>query len=138
MKKIFRYPIKVSQEHIDSLNHVNNEVYIKWLLEAAGANSSSIGFTLDKFLSEEACFVVRRHEVDYLAPAFLDEELTVETWIEQMEATRSTRVYTIKRNKDDKTLIKAKTLWVYINLKNGRPIEIPEHVIESFSPYIHS
>lgn len=68
--KTFTHAIKVSSEHIDILNHVNNEVYIKWLLEAATAHSESLGYSLTKFLADDGCFVVRRHEIDYLAPAF--------------------------------------------------------------------
>lgn len=136
MNQTFQYPILVTQEHIDSFKHVNNEVYIKWLLEAAQAHSSALGFTIEKYLSDGACFVVRRHEIDYLAPAFLGEELILETWVKDMRSTKSTRVYRIKRLRDDKTLIAAETLWVYINMTNGRPIEIPNRVTEVFAPYI--
>ena len=137
-KKVFSYPITVSPVHIDILNHVNNEVYIKWLMEAAIANSAAVGYTMEKYLSDAACFVVRRHEVDYLSPAFLNEELVVETWIEDMKSKTTTRVYKIKRLADQKILITAKTLWVYANINTGKPAEIPQALIESFKPYIHS
>lgn len=137
MKQVFSFPIKVGPEHIDSLNHVNNEVYIKWLMQAADAHSSSVGFTLQNFLKDNACFVVRRHEVDYLAPAFLNEELVVETWITDMKEKKSTRVYHIKRKIDGRTLIRAQTLWVYIELAGGKPVEIPKKIIDAFQAFVH-
>lgn len=137
MKKKFTYPLTVMPEHIDSLKHVNNEIYIRWLMEAAGAHSTSLGYSIEKYLSDGACFVVRRHEVDYLAPAYLGEELVVETWVENMQKAKSTRVYNIRRLSDQKNLIHAKTLWVYVDLITGRPIEISESIIHAFSDFIH-
>ena len=136
-QNIFTYPIKVAEEHIDSLNHVNNEVYIKWLLEVAMAHSSSLGYTMEKFLSDGSCFVVRRHEIDYLAPAFINEDLIVETWLKEVRGTRTSRVYAIRRASDQKILIKAETLWVYINLQTGKPTEIPEELAEAFAAFVH-
>lgn len=137
MKKIFSFPITVTSEHIDSLKHVNNEIYIKWLMQSADAHSSSLGFTIHKFLEDNACFVVRRHEVDYLAPAFLGEELVVETWLMDMKEKKTTRVYNIKRKNDERILIRAQTLWVYIDLATGKPIEIPEKISKPFLEFVH-
>ncbi len=137
MKNKFLYPLTVKTEHIDALKHVNNEIYIKWLMEAAGAHSSSLGYSIEKYLFDGACFVVRRHEVDYLAPAFLGEELVVETWVENMQKAKSTRVYNIRRLADQKILIHAKTLWVYVDLITGRPTEISTEIINAFSDFIH-
>ncbi len=138
MKPLFSYPITVNEKHIDSLKHVNNEVYLRWLLEAAGAHSTSLGFGMDKFLSDGACFVVRRHEIDYLAPAFLGEELVVETWIHEIKTAKSTRAYRIRRLSDDKILLTAQTLWVYISLATGKPIEIPQYMAETYGKYLHT
>lgn len=129
---MFIYPITVNHSHIDSLNHVNNEVYLKWLIEAASAHSDSLGFTMEKFLSMNQCFVVRRHEIDYLAPAFLEQELEVQTWIEDIKGSRSIRSYQIVRKKDGALLMRAQTVWVYISLETGKPLQIPEHVHSIF------
>ncbi len=136
-KKKFSFPIKVSHQDIDSLKHVNNEIYIKWLMEAANAHSTALGYGIEVFLKNDECFVVRRHEVDYLAPAFLDEDLIVETWVENMKLKASTRVYEIKRARDHKVLVTAKTIWIYIKLSTGKPTEIPPQIVQSFTDYIH-
>jgi acyl-CoA thioester hydrolase len=128
----FSYPLTVQASDIDALKHVNNEVYLRWLLQAASAHSVSLGYGMEKFLSDGACFVVRRHEIEYLASAYMGEELVVETWVKDMEAVRSKRAYRIRRIKDDKVLVTAETLWVYINMKTGRPIEIPASMQEAY------
>lgn len=128
----FFYPLTVQASDIDALKHVNNEVYLRWLLQAASAHSVSLGYGMEKFLSDGACFVVRRHEIEYLASAYLGEELVVETWVKDMEAVRSKRAYRIRRLRDDKVIVTAETLWVYINMTTGRPTEIPASMQEAY------
>lgn len=128
-----QYHITVQKEHIDMFNHVNNEVYLKWLIESADAHSTALGYPLERYINEGAFFIIRRHEIDYLAPAFLGEKLIVETWVESMEPKKCVRAYKIIREKDSRTIVLGKTLWVYVNLKTGRPIAIPENIHKLFS-----
>ncbi len=137
MKPIYSHFLTVQNNEIDSLKHVNNEVYLRWLLEAAQAHSTSLGYTLENFLSRGQCFVVRKHELEYLLPAFLHDELVIETWIKEISAAKSTRSYRIRRIKDDKTLMMASTLWVYVDLKTGRPTEIPETMAADYAQFLH-
>ena len=136
MSMIYQHSIKVSHQDIDELNHVNNEVYLKWILKAATAHSQSLGYGIQKFLDAGAVFVVRRHELEYLYPAFLNEELVVETWLSTFEIMKTIRECQIKRKSDDKVILKAKTLWVYIDLKTGRPKQIPQEMLETYRPYL--
>ncbi len=129
---MFRMPIKVSQNDIDEFKHVNNEVYITWLMQGATKHSDSLGYSLQKFISDGAGFVVRRHEIDYLAPVLLAEELLLETWVSAMEGVKTTREYCIIRTHDQKKVLSAKTFWVYVNLKTGRPTPIPGELIRVF------
>lgn len=131
-KNKFSCSLTVTTDHLDALNHVNNEVYLRWLLYAAGAHSSSLGFTMARFLEDGACFVVRRHEIDYLAPAYLNDQITIETWIESIVSTRSKRCYKIIRSTDAKVLVEANTLWVYVDIAKGRPLAIPQIFSEMF------
>jgi acyl-CoA thioester hydrolase len=137
MKPIFSLPLTVQREHIDSLEHVNNEVYLRWILMAAGAHSESLGYTMSFFLNSGGCFVVRKHELNYLLPTHLGEHLVIETWITSLKAAQSTRAYRIKRVKDDRVIFTAETLWVYIDLNTGRPIEIPIDMRENYGRFLH-
>lgn len=137
MKPIFSLPLTVSQEHIDSLQHVNNQVYLRWILMVVDAHSESLGYTLEYFLQSGGSFVVRKHELNYLLPAHLGEELLIETWVTSLKAAKSTRACRIKRIKDDRVIFSAETVWVYIELKTGRPIEIPNEMRENYRRFLH-
>lgn len=136
-KPIFSYRFTVAKEHIDSLQHVNNEVYLRWILAAAGAHSESLGYGMGVFLKNRACFVVRKHELNYLAPAHLGEELEMQTWLTSLKAAQSTRVYRLKRVSDERLIFSGETVWVYIDLETGRPLEIPAEMRENYGRFLH-
>jgi acyl-CoA thioester hydrolase len=137
MQLSYEYQITVRENEIDEFNHVNNEVYLKWLIQVAASHSESLGYNLEKFLSDGAAFVVRRHELDYLSPAFLGEELVIETWLSSLDRAKSVRETRIKRKSDGKVILMGKTLWVYIDLKLGKPKEIPPSMAECYRKYLH-
>lgn len=134
--KTFKFEVTVEEKHIDRLNHVNNEVYMSWALQASGMHSEFLGYGMEKFLATEGVFVVRRHELDYLAPAFLGQQLQIETWLFSIDRVRSEREYKITRLSDNKIIFQGKTLWVYVNLKTGRPQEIPADMLKAYSEYL--
>lgn len=125
-KNHYRMPIEVTMADIDGLQHVNNVVYLKWMIQAAVAHSESLGFDFEGFKKHGGVFVVRRHEIDYLRPAFLGEKLLMITWSEPMESSRALRIYHLIREADEKKILEAKTFWAFVNPDTGRPTPIPD------------
>lgn len=129
----FRMAIDVVPDDIDGMNHVNNVVYLKWMIRAGLAHSDAVGYPISKFREMGGMFVVRRHEIDYLKSALLNDRLTMVTWSQPMSGVKATRDYILTRDSDGAKILTAKTFWVYINIKTGRPISIPATVSEAFT-----
>ncbi|MBC7796117.1 MAG: acyl-CoA thioesterase, partial [Pyrinomonadaceae bacterium] len=72
----FSHSFKVSAKDIDAQNHVNNVAYLQWIQDVAVAHWQT---TANVEMLENLTWVVIRHEIDYLKPAFLDEEITATT-----------------------------------------------------------
>ena len=128
----FTYVPEIKPKDIDAFGHVNNEVYLRWLLEAATAHSDSLGYSTAKFVELGAGFVVRRHELDYLLPVFLKDEIRVETWSEFFEGAAGFRNYVIINVKNERKILTAKSKFVFVDLKSGRPMAIPEAIMRAF------
>ncbi len=127
MKKVHQHKITVSPADIDQMGHVNNVVYVRWVQEVAESHwysAAKEGYT-EKYL-----WVVLRHEIDYLKPALAGDDLMGETWIETLEGARSIRIVEIKRG--DKVIAKARTTWVMLDGKTGRPARVPKDMQEQF------
>ena len=114
---------------IDALDHVNNITYLQWCLDVA--EQHWIEKASDK-LQKKYVWVVLNHFISYKAPSFLDEEIEVQTWIENAEGVKCDRHYKIIRLKDNKTLIEAQTLWCLLDAKTFRPTKITEEISRLF------
>lgn len=128
-KPHYSLEITVSPEHIDNLGHVNNAVYLEWVLMMAGKHWFATAGAEDR---EKYRWIVRRHEIDYLKPAFLNEKLITTTWVEDMGGVQSQRRVQIKRGND--VIMNALTRWVLIEAQSGRLTRIPEKLTRLYIP----
>jgi acyl-CoA thioester hydrolase len=117
--KVFEKTIEVSPSDIDELQHVNNVVYLSYLQEAAIDHWC---YAVPVELREPLRWVVRKHEIEYLKPAFLGDTLTIKTWIESFNALSCLRLYEIR--KGNVLLIKAQTSWLALDTQTMKPKRI--------------
>lgn len=132
----FRMVKTVEAGEIDELDHVSNQVYLAWILEAAVAHSDAVGYDRAKYDDLGLAFVVRRHEVDYLKPALLGDRIEITTWVESWSSVTSLRQTRICR--DGVLLARGVTTWVLINRKNGRPKRVPSAMVTDFMKDPHA
>ena len=123
--------ITIRQSAIDENGHVNNVTYVQWMQDIAVEHYASIGGI--EAQGPDATWVVRSHRVEYFLPVFLGEEIEIRTWVENIQRVRSLRMYEFVRKFDGKTLVKGETDWVFVDVKSGRPLAIPEAVLNIFA-----
>lgn len=129
MKNSFTITITVSLEDIDTLHHVNNLVYVKWM--------DNIATTHWNFLTKENplpqyIWVVMRHEIDYLKQATLGDKITVKTWVGETKGITSIRF--MEFYKGEELLVIAKTKWAMLDAKTFKPVRIRENVLKVLQP----
>jgi acyl-CoA thioester hydrolase len=115
---------------IDKNGHVNNVVYVQWMQELAVEHYASIGGIQAQ--GPDATWVVRSHKVEYFRPAYEGEEVESRTWVENIQRVRSLRKYEFVRKSDGKVLVTGETDWVFVDVKSGRPVAIPQEVAGVF------
>lgn len=124
---VFSLSITVQETDLDELQHVNNIVYLRYLQEAAIAHWYS---RAPQHIAEAFRWVVRQHQITYYQPAFLAEELTVTTWVEEFKGVTSLRQYEIHRG--ETRLIEASTTWISLDAHTLRPKRITDDVMPYF------
>ena len=127
---MFEMTVAVSPNEIDEQNHVNNTVYLRWIQNVATAHWKSLTSTE---LQATIGWVVVRHEIDYKSPACLDDEIVLRTWVGEASRLKFERFTEIRRQIDNQLLAQARTLWVPIDTKNGKPTRVPAEVRARFS-----
>jgi len=145
--------VRVRFHECDPLGHVNNSVYLNYLEQVAIDHAAAMGWPASRLREEiGAVFVARKHEIEYLQPAFEGDVLRIRTWPDAMSGARGHRVYDITRATEEpgeqidrlltpdelvpaprgEVLVRAKTEWAFMNVATGRPQRIPENVVQDF------
>jgi acyl-CoA thioester hydrolase len=125
----FTFAYSVAAEDIDRLGHVNNVVYVKIVQDAAVKHWFHLA---PPDVARAVIWVCRRHELDYLKPAFLGDELRVKTWVGSPSGATWERFTEITRPTDGATVLKARTVWVLVDATSLRPRRVDAAVMEWF------
>lgn len=97
-RHVYLAHVRVRHHELDPLGHVNNAAYLNYLEQAAIDHAAAAGFPADYLRATYgALFIARRHEVDYLRPALVDNRLLVTTWAVSFGGAQGLRAYEITR-----------------------------------------
>ncbi|RUA11602.1 MAG: acyl-CoA thioesterase [Flavobacteriia bacterium] len=121
----YKHKYRVKPEDIDTLDHVNNVVYLKWVNEIS---EKHWGILSNTELDKKYFWVAIRHEIDYLHPAFLNDQITIYTWIGKTVGVRSIRHVHIYR--EDTLLAKAQTTWCLMDVKTKKITRIGKEIMD--------
>jgi acyl-CoA thioester hydrolase len=126
---VFRLQIKVTSDVVDANRHVNNVAYVQWMQDAAIGHAEACGGAR---LARElgGSWFVRMHRIEYLKPAFLNDDITVLTWVVDWRKVRSRRRCRFLR--EQTVLAESESEWVFVDAASGRPKPIPNQIVSAF------
>lgn len=91
----------------------------------------TLGISLKDFKEKhDRVFAVTKVECDYYSPAYLDDEITIET--EMKEISGATIVFKQKALRNDKILVSADITLCTIRLKTFKPARLPRELTAFF------
>lgn len=125
--------VQVQPEYIDVMQHTNNVVYLKWLEDVAWDHSRHLGLDEMAYQRLGHGMVARRHELDYLLPTFLGEEVWLGTWILRTDRLAIRRAYQFVRPADGRTVFRGRTQWVCVDIKEGRVRRMPPEFLAAYA-----
>ncbi len=126
---VFEHPFRVPPADIDLLGHVNNVVYLRYTQDAAFAHWYAAA---GEEYVEALVWVVRRHEIDYVQPAFAGDELLTRTWVCAASGASFERFAEVTRPKDGQVLARVKSVWVALDAKTLRPRRVTAELRSRF------
>jgi acyl-CoA thioester hydrolase len=128
--EIFEIHIDVVPSDIDSLDHVNNVSYLRWVQQVAIAHWQHSATVEDQ---EKWLWIVLRHEIDYKQPAVLGDEILARTWVGAAGRLKFERHTQLFRASDGALLAQAFSLWCPIDARTRRPTPASEELRQRFS-----
>ena len=133
MHENFFLEIKVYYEDTDSGGVVYYANYLKYLERARTEALFSIGFSNNKILDQfNSLIIVKSCNIEYRKPAYLEDELTIRSFVKSITKTSFFMNQII--TKDKEVIVEAQIHLVFVN-KEGKPVKIPDEIYSKFKPY---
>jgi acyl-CoA thioester hydrolase len=125
----FTLSVRVAEADIDRQGHVNNVAFVRYVQDVAVAHWRSAA---PADVQAACTWVVRRHEIEYLRPAFVGEEMLLRTWVGDPSGATWERFTEILRGGEDRALVTARTVWVLLDATTGRPRRVDPALVARF------
>ena len=132
MSERFRRTRIVQAADTDENQHVNNAVWVHFVVELAAAHAESVGWSYAQVRDLGAIWIVRRHEIDYHGQARAGDEIVEETWVESIKGARSIRCAEFSYAGDGATLLSSTTVWAFVDVLTQRPKRLPAEIVSAF------
>lgn len=120
-----RFPIRVYYEDTDMAGIVYYANYLRYIERARSDWVRDIGIDQNAMREDGLAFAVRRVEADYLSSARFDEELQVETSVQQVTGARLVMEQVVKRG--EQRLFEALVTIVCVS-DTGQPARLPANI----------
>lgn len=132
----FLYPVRVYYEDTDAGGIVYYANYLKFAERARTEFIRALGVRQQEGLDAEDCcgFAVRHCDIDYLAPAVLDDELVVTCRIIELKGASAVMHQEVLRG--EQVLVTLDVKVVYLSLKAKRPVRIPRELGVKLEQYL--
>ena len=133
MHKNFFFKTKVYYEDTDSGGVVYYANYLKFLERARTEALTSLGFSNTKIKNIfKALIVVKSCNIEYKNPSYLEDELSIRSFIKSFTKTSFFMSQLITRGEN--LIVEAKVHLVFVNIQ-GKPMRIPSSLFQDFKPY---
>jgi acyl-CoA thioester hydrolase len=125
-----KHTFVVTSADIDDFGHANNVVWVRWVNEAAIAHSDAVGLSAERLQALDTIWVVRKHEIEYLSPAFVGQTLECQTWPAAVRGATSLRrsVFTA----EGRVLARAETVWAMLHASTGKPRRVSLDMMSAY------
>ena len=133
MHKSFFHKIKVYYEDTDAGGVVYYANYLKFIERARTEALAKLGFN-NKRIKEDfgSLIVVKSCNIEYKISAYLEDELSIRSFVKSITKTSFFMNQFISRGED--LIAEAKVHIVFVNNK-GKPMRVPDILLKDFKPY---
>ena len=133
MHENFFHKLKVYYEDTDSGGVVYYANYLKFLERARTEALNLIGYSNKKVKDDfKSLIIVKNCNIEYKKPSYLEDELSVRSFVKSISKTSFFMKQIITRGDD--IIVEAQVHLVFVDNK-GKPIKIPEQIYLKFKPY---
>ncbi len=126
--------IRVRYAETDQMGYVYYGNYATYFEVARVEAMRAIGFSYKEMEDRGVMMPVLELKNQFKSPGRYDEEMTIKISLPEMPTLRIKFIYDV-RGEDDRQVCLGETTLVWVNKDSGRPVRMPEELVELLSPY---
>ncbi|MDR2734509.1 MAG: thioesterase family protein [Spirochaetota bacterium] len=130
------YPARAGWRDLDVDWRINNVVYVGWIGICGLDVLEAYNWPFQRQVERGFGIVARDYDIEYLSPAALGDEIGVYTWVSNVRRVSAERRYVVMRKADGVCLARARALWAWVSLKEGKLIPLPDDFYADFKKNI--
>ena len=128
--------LRVRYGETDQMGYCYYGFYAQYFEVGRVETMRSLGMTYKKLEEDGVMLPVSEYQVKYKHPAYYDDELTIRTYISEINGARILFTYELS-NDTGKIIATAETTLVFVNKETMRPIPAPEKFLNLILPFAH-
>lgn len=126
--------IRVRYGETDQMGIVNNAVYPSYFEVGRTEMFRDLGLPYSKIEEGGTLLPLSELHIKYHRPAIYDEEIKIETYIDEWPTSRIRFKYNIF-NETDKLLVSGETVLAFLNGETRRPTRLPQYLADIIRPH---
>ena len=126
---MFQHAVAIDPADIDHMGHVNNSVYLRWVQDAVVDYWQSIA---PPDAVARHLWVALKHEITYLKPTFLQDNVVAEVIAEKVEGARA--FFTTVLRRGEEVLSEIHSCWCCLDAGTLRPARLAREIASRFLP----
>lgn len=127
----FKMEFEVHYHEVNPYERATPLTILHYLEDAAITHSEAVGQGIERLRSKKQAWILNRWLLQMDRYPVLGEKVRIETWSAGFERFYATREFLIK-DKHQKILGKATSLWIFYNTESKRPSRIPTDFQEAY------
>ncbi len=116
----------------DAMGIVHHAAYITWFEEGRSSFTRAVGYPYAQMEREGISLAVAEVAARYHRPARYDDEVRVETCLEQLGSRGMTFTYEVRRAEDGELLVTGRSSHISID-RAGRVVRLPDRIRARYS-----
>ncbi len=134
MNSIFESEIDIRPDDIDLNNHVHNTKYLDYVLAARYKQMiNDYKMSMNDFESMGYNWVVSITNIEYKRALKLEDKILVRTQMDSVNGAQCKVNFWVVKKDNEKVAAQGHIIYTMISTKNGRPVRIPEEIINKYS-----
>jgi len=132
MSKIFTRTFRVRWGELDPSGTVGPANYLRYLMETAWDWGDAVGLGVNDSQILGVFWLIRETEIHFLWPLHHKDTFNFTIWLANWQRVRGTRCFELKLKESDEVIAQGTQQIVCMDTKTGRPVSLPEDVIDRF------